>query len=227
MYGVRSCTHNMHLLSHLCKYLQLWGPLWTHSLFGFENKNGQLKRLFHGKDMIFKQLLFNVDVDLTLQFIKLHLSDSEATQVIDKFSRVTLRNNMTHIGTHCYIVGSQFSVRLSYEQQQALHLAEGSCIIFHRLFYNGLVFHSTYYVKEKALKCENAVCSYMDHETGEICYGRIEFFVAMPEPIALVCTFHQDDISLMQRSGHPYRHQLSLFKEVDMLSMFIKVVTTV
>ena len=138
LYGERSCTHNMHLLTHLCKYVRLWGSLWTHSLFAYENKNGQLKRIFHGKDIIFKQLLFNVDVNLTLQlqFIK-HLSDGEATQVIYTFSGVTLRNNMTQIDTHCYIVGSQFSVTLSCEQQQALHLAENTCLIFHRLFTMG------------------------------------------------------------------------------------------
>lgn len=191
----RSYTHNIHLLTHLCKYVRLWGPLWTHSLFAYENKNGQVKRLFHGKDMIFKQLLFNVDVNLTLQFIKLHLSDNEASQVIDKFSGDALRNNMTQIGTHCYIVGSQFSVMLSCEQQQALHLAENTCVIFHRLFYNGIIFHSNYHIKEKELKRENSICFYMNHE---ICYGRIEFFVAMPEPTALVIVFHHDDISLMQ-----------------------------
>ena len=101
----------------------------------YENKNGQLKHLFHGKNMILKQLLFDVDVNLTLQFIELHLSDGKATQVINTFS-----------------VGSQFSVTLSYEQQQALYLAENTCIIFHRLFYNGVTFHSNYHVKEKALK---------------------------------------------------------------------------
>ena len=101
---------------------------------------------------------------------------------------------MTQIDTHCYIVGSQFSVTLSCEQQQALHLAENTCLIFHRLFYNGVMFHSNYHVKEKALKRKNTVCSYMDHETGEICYGRIEFFVPMPEPTALVFVFHDDDI---------------------------------
>ena len=40
--------------------------------------------------MILKQLLFDVDVNLTLQFIELHLSDGEATQVINTFSGVTL-----------------------------------------------------------------------------------------------------------------------------------------
>ena len=32
LYGESACTHNVHLLSHICKYVRLWGPLWTHSL---------------------------------------------------------------------------------------------------------------------------------------------------------------------------------------------------
>ena len=30
LYGESSCTHDVHLLSHLGKYVRLWGPLWTH-----------------------------------------------------------------------------------------------------------------------------------------------------------------------------------------------------
>jgi len=48
LYGETSCTANAHLLCHLAKYVRLWGPLWTHSAFGFENKCGQLKHLSHG-----------------------------------------------------------------------------------------------------------------------------------------------------------------------------------
>lgn len=45
LYGEVSCTI-VHLLSHLAKYVRLWGLLWTHSAFGFKNKNGHIKRLF-------------------------------------------------------------------------------------------------------------------------------------------------------------------------------------
>ena len=31
LYGEVRCTHNAHLLTHLVKYVRLWGPLWTHS----------------------------------------------------------------------------------------------------------------------------------------------------------------------------------------------------
>ena len=49
LYGEARCTHNALLLSHLVKCVRLWGPLWTHSAFGFENINSRLKCLFHGR----------------------------------------------------------------------------------------------------------------------------------------------------------------------------------
>ena len=35
-----ACTHNIHLLTHLPKYICLWGPRWTHCCFGHESNNG-------------------------------------------------------------------------------------------------------------------------------------------------------------------------------------------
>ena len=40
LYGETTCTHNTHLLTYLAKYVRIWGPLWTHSTFGFESKYG-------------------------------------------------------------------------------------------------------------------------------------------------------------------------------------------
>ena len=37
LYGNKSCTLNALLIIHLCHYVRVWGPLWTHTLFGFEN----------------------------------------------------------------------------------------------------------------------------------------------------------------------------------------------
>ena len=70
LYGDSACTHNVHLLVHLPKYVRLWGPLWTHSTFGFESKNGHLKKYFHGRNAIHQQLIFNSDAFVTLQFLQ-------------------------------------------------------------------------------------------------------------------------------------------------------------
>ena len=92
LYDETSCTANANLLSHLAKYVRLWGLLWTHSAFGFENKNGQLKHLFHGKSEIVHQLLFNIDVSCTLQQVHPRLVECESERTmryIDHLSHLT------------------------------------------------------------------------------------------------------------------------------------------
>lgn len=44
--GVKATSMNVHLLRHLHKCVQQWGPLWAYSCFHFENLNGVLKSLF-------------------------------------------------------------------------------------------------------------------------------------------------------------------------------------
>ena len=97
LYDDKICTHNVHLLTHLPKYVKLWGPLWTHSGFGMENKNGCLKRLFHGRNKIHQQLLFSVDVCITMQLLYPILSaeeDSCVMQFIDRANNKMCRSNM-------------------------------------------------------------------------------------------------------------------------------------
>lgn len=69
LYGEMSCTANSHMLTHLPKYVRLWGSLWMHSAFGFESKNGHLKHLHHSWADIVDQLVFNIDVQQTLQLL--------------------------------------------------------------------------------------------------------------------------------------------------------------
>ena len=93
LYNDRICTHNTHLLKHLAKYVKLWGPR-------IENKNGCLKRLFHGKNKIHQQLLFGIDVCITLQLLYPILSsqeDSSMTEFIDRVNNNVSRSNMTLI----------------------------------------------------------------------------------------------------------------------------------
>lgn len=105
LYGESSCTANAHLMIHLAKYVRLWGPLWTHSAFGFESKNGQLKHLFHGKTDIVHQILFNIDVSYTLQQVHSQLVETECEETmnyIDRLSHHAPRKNMTCRQTHIH-----------------------------------------------------------------------------------------------------------------------------
>jgi hypothetical protein len=48
LYGKKFCVYNVHLLTHLSQAVKKFGPLWTHSLFAFENANGNLLRHVKG-----------------------------------------------------------------------------------------------------------------------------------------------------------------------------------
>lgn len=50
-------TFNVHLLTHLAKSVKLWGPLWVHSAFVFENANGGLLKLVHGTKCVALQIV--------------------------------------------------------------------------------------------------------------------------------------------------------------------------
>ena len=52
LYGIGSCTFNVHQLSHLVKSTQMCGPLWAVSTFTFENNNGILKKMVQGTQYV-------------------------------------------------------------------------------------------------------------------------------------------------------------------------------
>ena len=109
LYGERSCTANAHSLTHLAKYVRLWGLLWTHSAFGFESRNGHLKHLFHARSNIVDQLVFNVDLQLTLQLLHPILQQKESPKTLDFLMTTNgsvQRRGMQKVKEHTYVVGS-------------------------------------------------------------------------------------------------------------------------
>ena len=57
LYGHRHQTANIHSLVHLVDNVRELGPLWTHSCFNFEDKNGFLLKTVHGTQQIHFQII--------------------------------------------------------------------------------------------------------------------------------------------------------------------------
>ena len=57
LYGERYMTANIHLLFPLRDSVRALRPLWTHSCFHFEDKNGYILRLIHGTQNIPVQMV--------------------------------------------------------------------------------------------------------------------------------------------------------------------------
>ena len=62
LYGERYETANVHYLVHLVDNVRALGPLWTHSCFHFEDKNGFLLKLLHGTQNVQFQLVTAVSI---------------------------------------------------------------------------------------------------------------------------------------------------------------------
>ncbi|CAG7828879.1 unnamed protein product [Allacma fusca] len=69
LYGLESCTFNLHILTHASTCVKNWGPLWSYSVFQYENFNGLLGNLFPGTKKI------NTQIEVrTLELISLRSS---------------------------------------------------------------------------------------------------------------------------------------------------------
>ena len=214
LYGEKSCTHNCHLLSHLAKYVRLWGPLWTHSAFGFESKNGHLKHLFHSKTEIIHQLLFNTDVLYTLQHVHNQLLDCESEKMLSYLGDLTSHSNMRSIGDHTYMVGK--SKMMAPTAEQSIVLGSNDNIeVFSRLFKDGILYYSSSWGRGN--KRDNTHCTYQV-DTCDTCFGIIELFVPAPTPCALIRQLVTSPESLLDKAGHPCR---TLYHQVDLLNSYI------
>ena len=223
LYGESSCTANAHLLLHLAKYVRLWGPLWTHSSFGFESKNGRLKHLFHGNSNIVPQLLFNIDVCYTLQHMHPRLVECESEQTmnyIDHLSNLTPRSNMMSIGSHTYIIGQLKVTKPTTEQAVAFGCAD-DINVFSKMLKDRVLYHSISYPKSATGKRNNTHCCYRDKINGTIHFGQIELFITSPTPSALVRRLQPSSISLINKAGHPCRTSLRNYQQIDLLSSYI------
>lgn len=218
LYGKNNCTANSHLLIHLPKYVRLWGPLWTHSSFGFESKNGHLKHLFHGRNNIFHQLLFNVEVSYTLQLVHHKLVEVESQFTLDYLDKTTPRPNMVSIQSHIYAVGRQ-EVAVLDEEHSNLLQGNGNVTMFLRMFKDGVMYYSTRFGRACG-KRDNTHCSYTN-ETGETCFGQIELFLCSPEPSAFIRQLKPSQASLISSAGHPCRDILMKYVTTDILSSYI------
>ena len=191
---------NAHLLCHLTKYVRLWGPLWTHSSFGFESYNGHIKYLFHSRSSILDQLVFNIDIYQTLQLLHPHLVELESAQTLeflDSLNGKGLQRDMTRTSEHSYIIGKTATKCLTIEESRAVGIPIGNIQIFTRLNHHGAIYHSSHY-KKGAGKRNNQTC-YFKVDCQK--FGHLQYFVLYPWPVAVVKIFELTGNTFFGRAG--------------------------
>lgn len=164
LYGDNHCTLNAHLLVHLTKYVRLWGPLWTHSAFGFESMNGHITGMIHSKHKIADQLVFSIDVSNTLRSLADKLLQTETEQTLSFLTPTcTYSKNMSQILPGTYSVGVVQLSSLSREERRAIRQLSGTTSnetrTFFRLYHQSTMLYSVQYGREGG-KRDSSVCCY-------------------------------------------------------------------
>ena len=129
LYGDTSCPLNSHLLTHLTKYVRLWGPLWSHSAFGFESMNGHITSMIHSKHRIADQFVFSIDVSNTLNAITDGLVDRESNETLSFLDpTATRRKDMSEQTPGTYSVGVPQSSPICREERSAIQAVFSSFV---------------------------------------------------------------------------------------------------
>ena len=199
MYTPLMCTANMHLLLHLVQIVRLWGPLWAFSMFGFENVNGYLGKLYHGTGQILKQITFHLRLQQTLPNLlnELKEKESEAAKLyIEKIIHPT-HNNMYMVSPNIYIIGSLVCGHLTPEEVNAVSAAgigiTPGCSITraHKCMINGIIYNSNQHTTCSTRN--DSVCSFVD-ANGSVSYGVINSFCISAKTIPF-CILTKYDVT--------------------------------
>ncbi|XP_078584067.1 uncharacterized protein LOC144866504 isoform X1 [Branchiostoma floridae x Branchiostoma japonicum] len=159
LYGERRQTMNIHKLRHLQMYVEMYGPVWTTSLFGFESMNGHLKRMVHGTRFIVTQITFTKSMSWGLQRVAAAMENIHERKGVVKLAQrltsVAERPNSTRLCSGLYLLGNPVDRHVHEEHLEAVRTAVGHVDntikypYFHRIELNGQAIYSREYGREK------------------------------------------------------------------------------
>ncbi|XP_041916006.1 uncharacterized protein LOC121680620 isoform X3 [Alosa sapidissima] len=204
LYGVRYQTANVHLLVHLADSVRALGPLWTHSCFHFEDKNGYLLRLIHGTQNIPMQMVHAVKLVQSIPVISQTIKPGNA--IAEFYTRMTKDNSFCQENndlSRAKVYGASSELQLDTVHISSLERQTGHCInsktvkVFHRAQVKRNYLTSKHYGKGNRRNHFTVVFS----GEGQTKYGQIEFFFTSEHSCAkwaLVHEFKCAGFSLLQ-----------------------------
>lgn len=188
LYEERFYTLTVHQLLHLVDNVKDLGPLYTHSCFSFEDKNGFILKLIHGTQFIDNQILSAVALTQKLPEIKEKCvpSGTDIDLLYQDLSHTSKSKFRTEILPNIYTVSATYQVWLSVSDMKALENYLGSSCPTDRLWaFNRLeiavtssVICGLAYKRMRKRNC--AVVKYAVNSTSA--FAMVKFFVKYELP---------------------------------------------
>ena len=155
LYELRYQTINIHNLLHLPQSVRELGPLWTHSCFHFEDKNGYILKMIHGTQNVSSQIVTAVSFvqNLPQMVESLRKNHSDAGDFYQRLTGAQNSSQQTQIMHNTYALGARSSRELAEDEFAALADVLGyipdskKVLAFTRLRKGKEIFHSSAYKK--------------------------------------------------------------------------------
>jgi hypothetical protein len=185
LYDVRFMRLNVHQLLHLPDSVRLLGPLYTHSCFSFEDKNGVLLKMIRGTQNIDNQILTGVSFIQKLPELKENCisKDSECEKIYNAIESVTLLKRNCIIEEGIYVLGAVKEKTLSVKELNALEKFLGFASIqnkfksFNRIEYQSFIIYGQNY--SRMAKRDNSTIEYKSGIYKR--FGQVQFFIFCEE----------------------------------------------
>lgn len=121
LYGLEVMTYNVHQLLHLADSVRNWGPLWAHSAFATESKNGDVSNSINGAKGVILQMIRNINMTHSYNTIEKFVLDRSSEIIKSQLDRFILRrtknyhksDNVSYLSSRKYCLQSQFLAKFN------------------------------------------------------------------------------------------------------------------
>ena len=199
LYSLSINTANLHSLEHMVGIVELWGPIWAYSMFGFENLNGYLSDTFHGTRSILLQMSFNIQLAQLLPDKLRQLSQRESRETKAYLEKLlsNRKSSMHQIDDDCYFIGRTYLRSLNDKETDAI-VSSGYHLVTHekvqcyqRIMKAGIIYCSNDYLQSK--QRNNTFCCFKLPTGTTIGYGQITGFYVLQniQPLSIISVFQK------------------------------------
>ena len=180
LYGLKSCTFNVHQMIHLADGVRNCGPLWATSAFAFEANNHKLLKMFSGTQFVPQQICNAYVLSQQIAVIARETFNEDASpgtvQLFRKLSGEHLPTKSRRV-LQANVVGMGSGKPLYLTATQAIaigtfigkDLQNRTALVFNRFIANNILYTSVTYTRSN---CHNDSHVAIDHEDEK--YGIVQ-----------------------------------------------------
>ena len=214
LYPEEMLSPNLHSVVHLSRFVQMLGPLWAYSCFGFENMNGYIKQHRHGCRNFIPSLILGITMNYSMT-AHINALPVESARTVAFFNQSVNINNGP--------LGKCRNKQLLTDEANILSNSDyrvSDKVLPTYLSY--MINGTAYQAKKTKLARDSSVCEFMYHDT--LMLGSIRKFYVLKnaDHIAIIDVYERVSQGILDNVS-PTIHDLKSFRNMQLNSYFVVV----